>query len=156
MSAGLRRACAGDAPRIAALWEALLQHHATLDASFALRRVGRDRLERMLRQQLADPHWHQLVWEEAGELLGWCAAVVRTAPELLVEEARAEITELWVGADARRRGIGRALVEQAAVGVRGRGAERVEVRVAVANAGAQAFWRALGYADFVDVLERRL
>jgi hypothetical protein len=40
--------------------------------------------------------------------------------------------------------------------VRALGAERVEVRVAAANPTAQGFWRALGWADLVDVLERRL
>jgi hypothetical protein len=33
---------------------------------------------------------------------------------------------------------------------------RVEVRVAVRNAEGQAFWRALGYDDLVDVLQRPL
>jgi hypothetical protein len=33
---------------------------------------------------------------------------------------------------------------------------RVEVRVAARNAEGQAFWRALGFGDFVDVLDRRL
>jgi hypothetical protein len=32
----------------------------------------------------------------------------------------------------------------------------VVVRVAVRNAEGQAFWRALGFSDWMDVLERRL
>ena len=40
--------------------------------------------------------------------------------------------------------------------LRERGVPRVEVRVAVRNAAGQAFWRALGYDDLVDVLQRSL
>jgi ribosomal protein S18 acetylase RimI-like enzyme len=152
----VRPARVSDLPRVAALWQDLLEHHAALAASFALRPGARRRLERTLRAQLDDAHCVQLVWEEAGELCGWCNALVQTAPPLLVEQARAEITELWVRGDARGRGIGRALVEAIAARLRALGAERVEVRVAAANPSAQRFWRALGYADLVDVLERRL
>jgi N-acetylglutamate synthase len=57
---------------------------------------------------------------------------------------------------ARRRGIGRALAGAALAWAQAAGAARVEVRVAARNPGGQAFWRALGFADFVDVLDRRL
>jgi hypothetical protein len=33
---------------------------------------------------------------------------------------------------------------------------RVEVRVAARNSEGQAFWRALGFHDLMDVLQRRL
>jgi hypothetical protein len=33
---------------------------------------------------------------------------------------------------------------------------RVEVRVAARNRVGQAFWRGLGFEDFVDVLDRQL
>lgn len=75
---------------------------------------------------------------------------------LLVETARAEIADLGVRPEHRRRGAGRALAEQALGWARSRGAERVEVRVAARNREGQAFWRALGYEGFVDVLQRRL
>jgi GNAT superfamily N-acetyltransferase len=75
---------------------------------------------------------------------------------VLVEAARAEIADLGVRAGSRRRGNGRALAEQALLWARSRGAERLEVRVAARNPEGQAFWRALGYEAFVDVLHRRL
>jgi len=37
-----------------------------------------------------------------------------------------------------------------------RGIRRAEIQVAVENAGARAFWRALGFEAAMDVLERRL
>ena len=40
--------------------------------------------------------------------------------------------------------------------VRDRGVERVEIQVASGNPEGQAFWRALGYADLMSVLHKRL
>ena len=59
-------------------------------------------------------------------------------------------------AGARRRGIGSALARAALAWVRERGVARVEVRVAARNPEGQGFWRAQGFSDWMDVLERRL
>ena len=40
--------------------------------------------------------------------------------------------------------------------VRASGVARIEVQVAHANAIGQAFWRARGFGDFMDVLDKRL
>jgi ribosomal protein S18 acetylase RimI-like enzyme len=72
------------------------------------------------------------------------------------ETMRAEITDLGVRGDARRRGIATALLETALDWVRASGATRIEVQVAHANAVGQAFWRARGFGDFMDVLDKRL
>jgi GNAT superfamily N-acetyltransferase len=61
-----------------------------------------------------------------------------------------------VEAAERRCGLGCALVAEALAWARERGAARVEVRVGARNPEAQAFWRAQGFGDFVDVLDRRL
>jgi GNAT superfamily N-acetyltransferase len=56
----------------------------------------------------------------------------------------------------RRRGIARRLVEAAMAWVRDRGVGRVEIQVASGNREGQAFWRAMGYTDLMDVLHKRL
>jgi GNAT superfamily N-acetyltransferase len=105
---------------------------------------------------LRDPVAALFVCEDPGGLAGFCSVRVERAPELLAESARAEIGELGVRSPCRRRGIGRALVEAACAWARSQGAERVQARVVARNAEARAFWRALGYEAFVDVLQRRL
>ena len=56
-----------------------------------------------------------------------------------------------VGRDVRDLGV-----EEAMDWVRDRGVERVEIQVASGNPEGQAFWRALGYADLMSVLHKRL
>ena len=54
-----------------------------------------------------------------------------------------------------RAGVAR-LVDEAIAWVRASGVKRVEVQVASANPTAQGFWRARGFANFMDVLDKRL
>jgi ribosomal protein S18 acetylase RimI-like enzyme len=152
----VRRAEARDLEAVTALWLAIGAHHAGLGPAFGLRPDAAPEARELLRAQLRDPDTAAFLYEEDGHALGLCLARVDRAPPIGVEDARAEISDLGVEPARRRRGIGRLLVERAQGWIRERGADRVEVRVAVRNAEGQAFWRALGFADLVDVLERRL
>jgi ribosomal protein S18 acetylase RimI-like enzyme len=152
----VRRAVARDLDRVAALWCAITEHHAKLDPLFTLRPDAGAEIDALLAAQFADPDAAVFVWVQGGDLPGFCIVRIDRAPPILAETARAEITDLGVRPAARRRGIGRALVAEATGWVRGRGVRRIEVQVASRNAEGQAFWRALGYGDLMDVLQRRL
>jgi ribosomal protein S18 acetylase RimI-like enzyme len=152
----VRRAGAADAPDVAALWRALVEAHGALDPAFRLRACASETFDVAARRWLARDDAAFWIFREAACARGFCAARVERAPEPLAEPARAEITDLWVDAAARRQGIGRALFGAAAGWARARGSRRLEVRVAARNAEAQGFWRAIGFADFVDVLDLRL
>jgi ribosomal protein S18 acetylase RimI-like enzyme len=152
----VRRADALDLDALADLFAELLVHHAAIEPAFGVRGEARERLPKLLERQLRDPDRAIFVWEDARGPAGFCSVRVEDAPAALVEASRAEIADLGVRADRRRSGIGRALVEAARAWVVSRGAKRLEVRVAVRNPEGQAFWRALGFEGFVDVLQRRL
>jgi ribosomal protein S18 acetylase RimI-like enzyme len=157
LSAGAARpARREDAAAVAALWAALVEEHAALDPAFAVRPGAAAELPAAVERILRDPAGGLWVWEDAEGVTGFCAAQRRAAPPAAAERARVEITELAVAPHARRRGAGRALVAAALAWADAAGARRIEVRVAARNPAGQAFWRALGFADFVDVLDRRL
>lgn len=59
----------------------------------------------------------------------------------------AEILNLAVGADWRRRGIGRQLMETALEGAMVRGVHRVFLEVRESNTGARAFYSQLGFVQ---------
>lgn len=138
------------------LWLAIGEHHALLDPAFALRRDPEPEARELVRALLRDPDEVAFLYEEEDRALGLCIAAVGRARAVSRERERAEISDLWVARAHRRRGIGRRLVEEALAWTAERGIERVSVRVAVANREGQAFWRALGFGDLVDVLCRRL
>ncbi|MEZ4219082.1 MAG: GNAT family N-acetyltransferase [Myxococcota bacterium] len=178
----MRDARANELDRVAALWTAITEHHAALDPFFTQRRDAR--AERELRALLAalhrDPDARILVYERAAiaggaaaardavggdappaagraiDLPGLCIVRVDRAPPILQETERGEITDVGVREDARRQGIARALVDAALDWLRERGVARVEIQVAVGNREGQAFWRAMGFGDLMDVLHKRI
>ncbi len=142
--------------RVAPLWRALLVEQAALqgreaDADAALLAWRRRMSERIDAGSAA-----LFAATRDGAPVGLCGVERAPAPAFEAEAGRAEITELFVAPAARRAGIGRALVGAALDWIRAASIARVEVRVASRNAEGQAFWRALGWGDSVDVLERRL
>lgn len=152
----VRRASQRDLDRLVAMWVAEAEHHAPLDALFRLRSDAEARLRRMLEADLRAPDAAVFVADAAGDLTGFACVRIARAPPIFEEVERAEISDLFVRAAARRRGTGRALAGACLAWVRRRGVARAEVRVASANREGQAFWRALGFSALMDVLDLRL
>lgn len=157
----VRRADPRDIERVVALWTLIADHHRALDPLFRLRDGAEDEIRQMLRAMLRDPDAAFFVGDVAPDDVGTgsdglCIVRMDRAPPIGEETERAEITDLGVRPDARRQGLGRELAEAALAWVRERGVARVEVRVVHGNAEAQAFWRALGFGDLMDVLQLRL
>jgi GNAT superfamily N-acetyltransferase len=152
----IRSAHSRDLDRVAALWIALSQHHASDDPVFTLRPDADAEIARLLGATFRDPDAAIFVYERDGNLDGFCSVRIDRAPAIQVEVERAEITDLMVREDQRRRGVGRALVDCALDWVQERGVERCEVRVVSRNAEGQGFWRSVGFGDWLDVLQRRL
>jgi GNAT superfamily N-acetyltransferase len=142
---------------VAALASLLFAQHAGDAAHFALLPGREGELRDLMAGILRDPS-HRLLVAEApgGSLLGFAAFGVARRPGPFAERERGEIDWLFVREEARRRGTGRALAGAALDWLRERGVARVEIRVARANAGGLAFWRALGFAPSMDVLDLHL
>ena len=156
MSGRTRLAAQRDLDRVAALWTGITVYHEPLDPVFRMRRDAGGELRELLRALGRNPDAAIFVYEEGGDLQGLCIVRIDRSPPIMEETERAEITDLGVREDARRRGIGTRLVDEAIAWARVGGVGRVEVQVASANATAQAFWRARGFGDFMDVLHKRV
>lgn len=152
----VREADARDLDRVAALWTAITAHHEKLDPLWRMRKDAGDELRELLGALARERDARIFVYDRAGDLPGMCIVRIDRSPPILEEVERAEITDLGVREDERRTGIGRELVDAALEWVRDCGVERVEIQVAHGNREGQAFWRALGFDDLMDVLQRRL
>ncbi len=156
MDGRVREATHQELDRVAALWTLITHHHAHLDPVFEMRSDADGELGELIRAMARDPDTTILVYDEGGDLPGMCILRVDQSPPIMREVERAEITDLGVRPEARRRGVGRALVQEALRIVRALGVARVEVQVARGNEEGQAFWRSLGFGDLMDVLHKRL
>jgi GNAT superfamily N-acetyltransferase len=152
----VRRGTRADLDALVALWLALTRYHVHFESLFMLRPGAEAEVRRLIEAQLRDPETLVLLHAPASGPDGLCLVRVDRAPPIHPEVVRAEITDLYVADASRRRGVGRALAEAALGWVGARGIARVEVRVAARNRDGHAFWQALGFEPFVDVLHRRL
>ncbi len=145
-----------DLDRVAALWTAITEHHRSLDPVFAMRPDADAALRDLLAAMHRDPETLILVYDDEGDLPGMAIVRIDEQPPIMRETQRAEITDLGVREGERRRGIASGLVEAALEWIRISGVDRVEVNVARGNREGQAFWRARGFGDLMDVLQLRL
>jgi ribosomal protein S18 acetylase RimI-like enzyme len=152
----VRPARPADLDALTALWLALTEHHSRAEPRFALRAGSADEARRLVDAQLRDSGTAVFVHGEGGALDGFCIVRIDRAPPILAERQRAEISDLFVEPTRRRRGIAGTLLAAALEWARSRGIAQVEARVAAGNPEGQAFWRAAGFGDFMDVLHRRL
>lgn len=156
MSADVRAATARDLDRVAALWTAITAHHEPFDPLFRMRADADAALRELLGRLQRDPDAAIFVHDANGDVAGMCIVRIDHAPPILEEVERAEITDLGVREDARRCGIGTALVDCALRWARASGVARVEIQVASENVEAQAFWRAKGFGELMNILHKRL
>jgi ribosomal protein S18 acetylase RimI-like enzyme len=109
--------------------------------------------ERTLEDELAmvDEQWQQRAAHNAAGVTS-CGflALASDVPcgfvvGVLAEPQQAELFALWVAANVRRRGTGRALVQAVSAWARERGASQLSLRVVAANSGAVELYRANGF-----------
>jgi ribosomal protein S18 acetylase RimI-like enzyme len=150
----IRIARRGDVPSLHALWQAMMAEHARLDDRLAMHAEAATWMAAQLGTWIADPQRLLLVAEESARMVvGYVAA--RTLPPAGPGlEREGEITDCFVAPARRRRGIARRLASRALDLLDERRISCVRLQAAVANPGAVAFWRSLGFEPIETVLER--
>ena len=82
-------------------------------------------------------------------------ACLRLIPHLQGDEPYAELTDIYVDAPFRRQGVARALIAQLEAAARAAGASEVVLITGFDNEGAQAAYRASGYAHWALAMRKR-
>jgi GNAT superfamily N-acetyltransferase len=82
-------------------------------------------------------------------------ACLRLIPHLQGDEPYAELTDIYVDAPFRRQGVARALIAHVEAMARAAGAGGLVIITGFDNLGAQAAYRASGYANWALAMEKR-
>ena len=82
-------------------------------------------------------------------------ACLRLVPHLQGDEPYAELTDIYVDAAVRRRGVARALIAQVEATARAAGASEVVLITGFDNESSQAAYRASGYANWALAMQKR-
>jgi GNAT superfamily N-acetyltransferase len=109
----VRPAASSDLSTLSALWIEITRHHEPLDPLFRLRPGAEVEVRELLRAWLHDPDARAFLAEVESAALGMVCVRIDRAPPILDEVERGEITDLFVRAAWRRRGVGRALADAA-------------------------------------------
>ena len=140
----LREASTHDASAVCALWLDLMHEHEALDARFVLSEDAPLRWKNDFPLWVEDQTRMLLLAELSGELVGFIQAHRRLDPPIFKEKPEVFIDELYVVPSARKRGVGRLLLDAIRTWAREVGAAQLRLRVLSANSDGLAFWERHG------------
>ncbi len=153
----VRHARRADAADISAIWTDLMRLHALLDSRFSCAPGAQENYRRHIIDRVRWRDGIVLTAEDArGAVVGFLVASVHERPAMANPGPYGFISDVCVREDCRRRGIGRALYEEAHRWLVSRKVRSIELYVAEANPDAQAFWGALGLSPFLQMLHKDL
>jgi GNAT superfamily N-acetyltransferase len=116
-------------------------------------RMGATPAQVAARMRACRPVLTTFLAEMDGQPMGF--ACLRLVPHVQGDEPYAELTDIYVDARFRRQGVARALIAQVEAAARAAGASEVVIITGFDNAGAQAAYRASGYANWALAMQKR-
>lgn len=149
----IRRASPKDVPRLVELWIEMWDFHYRNDERFAPSPLASTSMRHWIEGHLENPMSTVFVSEEKGEIVGYLLVTIMENMPIVLNPAFGFISEIAVTEKARRRGIGEQLVREAHAWLKSRLITSVEVNVSALNAVSKAFWRKMGYRDFLHRLQ---
>ncbi len=152
----IRPAEADDYEGALVLWRESDAHHVRLVPDIFRWASDEARPRSLFKRLVKDRNRLVLVAADGGNILGLLVAELQaTAPLPLFRPARiAFVNDVVVARKARRRGLGRALMEGALEWARSREVARVELNVYEANEEAIRFYESIGYRTTRRIMTR--
>ncbi len=143
----VRQATLEDVPALVALFQELDRMQSDWRV-FTPRPGFYDEVGLKYREAMSTENAVVLVAEDEGEIVGMSYGEVRI-PSRFSDERALELSGVVVRTGYRGRGVGRALVQEAARFAGELGVEWVELKTFAPNQGAMAFWEGLGFTPRV-------
>lgn len=143
----VRQATPEDVPALVALFQELDRMQSDWRV-FTPRPGFYDEVGLKYREAMSTENAVVLVAEDEGEIVGMAYGEVRI-PSRFSDERALELSGVVVRTGYRGRGVGRALVQEAARFAGEMGVEWVELKTFAPNQGAMAFWEGLGFTPRV-------
>jgi ribosomal protein S18 acetylase RimI-like enzyme len=153
----IRPAKLADLREIARLWRDLVGYHEALGGQDFRLAPGADREWRtFLRGHIAKDDRICLVADAGGRIVAFLLGSVKERPGVFMERAYGHISDIYVDAEHRRRGVGKALVDEALRWFETRRVGRVRLQTDVRNLLGLDFWRSLGFETTSHTMDRLL
>jgi GNAT superfamily N-acetyltransferase len=147
----IRQALPSDIPEIVALWQALQATNAAYEPRLAPNNRAADWFADYLQGQLDNGDSAIYVAAAENAIVGYIFGQTLRRPTLNSGDC-GYIADVCVVDSRRGEGIGRSLFMIMRDWFHARGLRAIEVQTVRANPASQAFWRKMGFADFLRTL----
>lgn len=148
----IRPARSADIPALAVLWYEKRVIQSQSDRRFRVQSQGVKDWSAALESWLADPGCYVLVAQGEDELFGYIIGWVQPNPPGIVPDKVGAVTELVVGAHSYQNGLGRVLLQPLREWFQQQGINQMVAYVHHRQPIEQAFWRALGATEWIDLM----
>lgn len=154
----IRAAGPHDLPGLAALWHERMTLLLQFDRRFALAPDAREQWAEAAARWLASPDCLIVAAERRGDaaLVGFAIGWIERAPVGLLPARIGCISDMHIAVHSHQNGLGRRLLDSLRTWFKQQGVESLTVRAARRLPVEQAFWRALGATEWVDVMWMKL
>jgi ribosomal protein S18 acetylase RimI-like enzyme len=150
----IRLGTSADLKRVLPLMKKHRALHAEWDGAQYAIRPDADRLFQLwLGPATEDPRAILVLAEEDKRIIGYLAGMVESDLPIFVHDEYAIIKGMWVEPDARRRGVGKALVKRACEEYAAMGVPQVRIRTATDNEAGRKMLESCGFrVSTIDLL----
>lgn len=148
----VRQAIPDDVEGIVPLWQEMTDFNAALDPRMGITPEGAEHFRQFLLLRLEDDNSCVLIAEVEGRIVGYTIGRVVSNPPVFSLSEYAYISDMCVTEGWRRRGIGRRLYQALCEWFRAKGLSVIQLSTLHHNPVSQAFWRAMGFSDYLDRL----
>ncbi|BDI31452.1 hypothetical protein CCAX7_35030 [Capsulimonas corticalis] len=150
----IRSAVVDDIPTIVSLWRMLQETNALHDPYLTPGDGAEDWFREYLKAQMNGALGIFVALRD-GEIVGYTFGQIVQRPTLAAGEC-GYVADLCVRPDARGLGLGRRLYERLRLWFHENGVHSIEVQVVRANPASQAFWRKMGFGEFLKTLRTEI
>lgn len=146
----IRQATLEDIDGIESLWKEMAVFHQKIDSYFTLIPEAEANHRTYMTGLLQDDSKRIFVADDAGQIIGFLKAEINAYPPIYLYKNYGHIGAISVTASARRKRVGRCLLDTALDWFREQDLQRVECSVAVENSVSQGFWKGVGFRGFME------
>jgi ribosomal protein S18 acetylase RimI-like enzyme len=150
----IREATAEDINAMVELWQEFMDFHRSRDNHFSRTPDGHERWTEFATKNMAKDDWLVIVAEVDGTVAGYCMATILDNPPVIPTRQYGYIQEVAVASGNRRSGIATALFKHAEQWLLSKGMTRIELDVSATNEVSTAFWRHIGFGDYIERLAK--
>ncbi|HSV75145.1 MAG TPA: GNAT family N-acetyltransferase [Chthonomonadales bacterium] len=152
----VRPAHHGDVDALTALWGEMMAAHRAVDERFVFAPDVERSVRQHLRSLVRSSDSCVLVLEAGSALVGYVVGDLHRRPPWYPAGSFGFVSDMYVCPEWRRKGFGTALVRALEEWMAARGVTAIELLAAERNPGGLAFWRALGYTDYLRMMRREM